>query len=114
MSSPLIKDLPYSARLDHAVTWSLANPNESFPTSVYIYYIVAKSIRSRVVCTRSSPGPGTGGQNRVLIAEQATAIIQYYRKAAEYSCSTTRDIVIAAVSYLCTQEYPLKPLPSNS
>jgi len=70
MSSPLIKDLPYSARLDHAVTWSLANPNESFPTSARIHRVAAKSVRSRVVRARSSPGPGAGGQNRVLTADK--------------------------------------------
>ena len=114
MSSPLIKDLPYSARLDHAVTWSLANPNESFPTSARIHRVAAKSVRSRVVRARSSPGPGAGGQNRVLTAEQAAAIIQYCREAAEYSCGATRDMVMAAVSHLRAQEHPPKPPPSDS
>jgi hypothetical protein len=113
MSSHIIKDLPYKARLDHAVEWSLANPKESFPTSARIHHVSEKSIQSRVLRARKGPGPGAGGQNRVLTAEQAAAIVQYCREAAEYSCGATRDMVMAAVSHLRAQEHPPKPPPSN-
>src|SRR6201999_19111 len=93
MSSHIIKDLPYKARLDHAVEWSLANPKESFLTSARIHHVSEKSIQSRVLRARKGPGPGAGGQNRVLTAEQAAAIVQYCREAAEYSCGATRDMV---------------------
>jgi hypothetical protein len=74
--STLITDLPYKMRLDEAVKWSLEHPEESFPTSVRIYYVSEKSIQSRVLRARSTtPRPGAGGQNRVLTAEQAEAIV---------------------------------------
>jgi hypothetical protein len=113
--STLITDLPYKMRLDEAVKWSLEYPGESFPTSAHIHHVSEKSIQSRVLCAhRTTPRPGAGGQNRVLTAEQAAAIVQYCREAAEYAVGATRDIVMAAVAHLCAQEHPPKPLPSKS
>jgi hypothetical protein len=90
----------------------LEHPEELFLTSARIHYVSDKSIQSRVLCVRrNTPRPRAGGQNRVLTAEQATAILQYNQEAAEYAVGAARDIVIAAISYLCAQEHPLKPLP---
>ena len=50
----------------------------------------------------------------MLTAEQAVAIVQYCQEATEYTVSVTRDIVLAAISHLRTQEHPLKPPPSKS
>jgi hypothetical protein len=114
MSAPLITDLPYKLRLDEAVNWSLEHPRESFPTSVCIYQVSKKSIQSRVLYVRRiSSTRESGGHNRILTAQQAVAIIQYCREAAQYTVSATRDMVMAAVSHLRAQEHPLKPPPSK-
>jgi hypothetical protein len=113
--STLITDLSYKMRLDEAVKWSLEHPGESFPTSARIHHVSEKSIQSRVLrAHRTTPRPGASGQNRVLIAEQAAAIVQYYREAAKYAIGATRDMIMAAIAYLCAQEHPPKPLPSKS
>jgi hypothetical protein len=101
-------------RLDEAVNWSLEHPGESFPTSARIHHVSDKTIQSRVLrARRTSPTPGSGGHNRILTAEQAVAIVQYCREAAEYAVGATRGMVMAAVSHLRAQEHPLKPLPSK-
>jgi hypothetical protein len=48
------------------------------------------------------------------MAEQAAAIVQYCREAAEYAVGTTRDMVIVAFVHLRAQEHPPKPPPSKS
>ena len=103
MSASLIKDLPYKMRLAEVVKWSLEYPGESFPTSARIHHVSEKSIQSRVLrARRTGPRPGSGGANRVLTAEQAAAIVQYCRETAEYAVSVTRDMVMAAITHLCT------------
>jgi hypothetical protein len=83
MTSTPIKDLPCYARLDQAVEWSLAHPEESFPTSSRIHHVKEKSIQSRDLCGRRAKRPVAGGQNRIPTDDQVTAIVQYCRESAE-------------------------------